>query len=237
MPVGPLAQGGFTSRMPDMRSLRWPSWLLSSLIFALAAVSPCQAQAIIEGQISSIPQPPPAPMGRYQLKAGQLAAPAKPVAVIYLEGAPSAHAGNTVSIMGQRGYQFEHHVLPIQTGTRVEFPNHDEDYHNVFSLSKTKRFDLGRYRMGENPPALTFDKPGVVRLYCEIHQHMRGVILVLDTPHFTTTTADGKFRLKGLPAGSYNLKAWLDEKTVLSAPVTLKAGQTVRLNFDSRNHK
>lgn len=214
-----------------MRRLFRPLWFLG--LFACGLIAPrALAQATIEGQVSAIPQPPPAPMGRYQLKAGQLAAPAKPVAVVYLEGAPgTSRSSPTVSVMGQRGYQFEHHVLPIQTGTRVEFPNHDEDYHNVFSLSKVKRFDLGRYRMGENPPALVFDKPGVVRLYCEIHQHMRGVILVLDTPHFVTTSPDGKYRLKGLPAGSYTLKAWLDEKTVLSSPVTLKAGQTLRMDF------
>jgi hypothetical protein len=90
---------------------------------------------------------------------------------------------------------------------------------------------LGRFRKDETPPALVFEKAGIVRLYCEIHGHMRGIVLVLDTPHFATTTANGQFKLGGLPPGNFTLKAWLDEKTTLEQPVTLKAGQTLRVDF------
>ena len=78
---------------------------------------------------------------------------------------------------------------------------------------------------------MTFEQPGVVRLYCDIHEHMRGVILVLATPHYTTTAADGKFRLAGLPAGTFVLKAWIDEKTVREQRVTLKDGETLRVSI------
>jgi hypothetical protein len=107
----------------------------------------------------------------------------------------------------------------------------DNTYHNVFSFSPTKRFDLGRYRPDERPvPSQVFDKPGLVTLRCDIHEHMRGLILVLDTPYFVTSGPDGSFRLGGLPAGHYTLKAWISSKTTLEKPVDLKGG-TTHLNF------
>ncbi len=125
--------------------------------------------------------------------------------------------------MAQHHAQFAPGVLPIQVGTTVEFPNLDDFYHNVFSYSKPKHFDLGRYRKDEQPATQLFDKPGVVTLHCEIHEFMRGTILVLDTPHFVRTDAAGRYRLSGLPAGHYLLKAWLNEKTTLEQPVDLPA--------------
>ena len=123
-------------------------------------------------------------------------------------------------------------LLPIQTGTKVEFPNLDDQYHNIFSYSPTKRFDLGRYRPDERPvPSQTFDVAGLVTLRCDIHEHMRGVILVLDTPHFVMTDAAGSFRLTGLPAGRYTLKAWIDSKTTREHAVELVDGATVRVDF------
>src|SRR5439155_1298283 len=99
--------------------------------------------------------------------------------------------------------------LPVQVGTKIEFPNLDDTYHSIFSYSPAKRFDLGRYRPEERPiPSEIFDKPGLVTLRCDIHEHMRGLILVLNTPHFVVTDANGRFRLGGLPAGQYTLKAW-----------------------------
>jgi hypothetical protein len=119
----------------------------------------------------------------------------------------------------------------VQTGTAVEFPNLDDSYHNVFSYSKTKRFDLGRYRKDEKPAAVVFDKAGVVKLYCEIHEHMRATILVLDTPHFTKSDTNRNFRLEHLPAGKFTVKAWLDEKTQLERAVELSDGATLQIDF------
>ena len=83
-------------------------------------------------------------------------------------------------------------VLVVLT---VEFPNLDDMYHNVFSYSKTKRFDLGRYRKDEKPGSVLFDKPGTVTVHCEIHDRMRGTVLVLETPYFVKTDAQGHYRL------------------------------------------
>jgi plastocyanin len=191
------------------------------------------AQATIEGTvpIAGGPMSPP-PSAKYKLKAGSVAPSPRQVAVVYLEGKFGTRASDRTVTLAQHGYQFSPGVVAVQTGTRVSFPNQDDDYHNVFSYSKTKRFDLGRYRKDETPPALVFEKAGIVRLYCEIHEHMRGVILVVDTPHFTTTSPEGKFKLTGLPAGNYVLKAWLDDKTTLQQPVTLKTG-TLKVDFQN----
>jgi hypothetical protein len=97
-----------------------------------------------------------------------------------------------------------------------------------------KRFDLGRYRKEDKPAVQTFDKPGVVQLYCDIHRHMRGAILVLDTPFFTRTTTNGVYRLENLPPGHYQLEAWADENHSVRQPVNLESGQTLHLDFDLR---
>ena len=123
-------------------------------------------------------------------------------------------------------------LLPVQTGTRVAFPNLDDTYHNIFSFSPAKRFDLGRYRPDETPiPSVVFDVPGLVTVRCDIHEYMRALILVLDTPYFAMTDVDGRFRLSGLPPGHYTLKAWLSSKTTLERTVELTSGSTLRVNF------
>jgi plastocyanin len=206
-----------------------------SIFVLLLVASGCalRAQGTIEGTVTLTGRPMgPPPASQYGLNAGQVAASPKQLAVVYLEvpGAKKAPPVKPV-VMMQSGYQFEPGVLAVQTGTQVIFPNDDSDYHNVFSYSKAKRFDLGRFRKNETPPALTLDKAGEVRLYCEIHQHMRGVILVLDTQHFATTDADGHYRLTGVPTGTFQLKAWLSEKTSVMQEVTVTAGKTLRVDF------
>jgi plastocyanin len=98
-------------------------------------------------------------------------------------------------------------LLPIIVGTRVRFPNHDQIHHHVYSFSKTKTFELPLYK-GEDAPPVTFDKVGVVKVGCNIHDWMSGIILVLPTPYFAQTDADGRFTLMDLPHGQYTLVAW-----------------------------
>jgi hypothetical protein len=134
--------------------------------------------------------------------------------------------------MSQKDLVFLPALLPVQVGTRVEFPNLDDTYHNIFSFSAPKRFDLGRYLGDERPiPAQVFDTPGLVTVRCDIHEHMRALILVLATPHFVLTDEAGQFRLEGVPAGRWVLKAWLDSRTVRSAPVEVPADGVLRVDF------
>jgi plastocyanin len=174
-----------------------------------------------------------APPPRYPGQVGEVAPPDPPVAVVYLEGRfPGAASRAATNQVLQLGMQFRPALLPIQVGTAVSFPNGDDFYHNVFSYSKPKRFDLGRYRKEDRPPIQVFDKVGVVKLYCEIHQHMRGVILVLDTPYFTRTQTDGTYELANLPVGNFVLKAWSDEKHIEEQAVTLQPGHRLHVDFD-----
>ena len=192
------------------------------------------AQATLEGRVK-LPQTTTAPVvnQRYEIVSkGGVVATNPPLAVVFLAGDFPRPATPPVTQLMQKELTFVPALLLVQTGTKVEFPNLDDQYHNIFSYSPAKRFDLGRYRSDERPiPSQTFDVAGLVTLRCDIHEHMRGVILVLDTPHFVMTDAAGNFRLTGLPPGRYTLKAWLDSKTIREQAVELKDGATVRVDF------
>lgn len=208
---------------------------LRLLILLLAASGAfCLADTAIEGRVE-LPKSHHTPVmsKRYEIVSkGGVLAPFPAFAVVYLEGNFAKPAPLPVQQMVQKNLAFDTALLPVRLGTKVEFPNLDDTTHNIFSFSPTKRFDLGRYTANERPiPSQIFDKLGLVTLRCDIHEHMRALILVLDSPHFVKTDTEGHFRLGGLPPGSYKLKAWIDSKTTLERPVDLKSGATVRVDF------
>src|SRR5207248_11297136 len=125
-------------------------------------------------------------------------------------------------------------LIAVRTGGAVEFPNLDDTYHNVFSYSKAKRFDLGRYRKDEKPGTVVFDKPGVVTVHCEIHDRMRGTVLVLETPYYQKTDSAGHYRLDHLPAGHFTVKAWINEANVRERAIDLKSGARLQLDFPAK---
>jgi plastocyanin len=192
------------------------------------------AQATIEGRVE-LPKTSAAPVviKRYEvITQGGVVATKPPLAVVYLEGSFPKRTSAPDAQMLQKNLTFVPTLLPVQTGTRVAFPNLDDTYHNIFSFSPAKRFDLGRYRPDERPiPSVVFDVSGLVTVRCDIHEHMRGLILVLDTPYFAMSDGDGRFRLSGLPPGHHTLKAWLSSKTTLEHPVELTSGSILRVNF------
>jgi plastocyanin len=192
------------------------------------------AEARVEGRVE-LPKSHVAPVmaKRYEIVTrGGVLSTQPPLAVVYLDGSfPNAPAPATKEV-AQKGLTFIPALLPVRVGTRVEFPNLDDTYHNIFSYSPAKRFDLGRYRPEERPiPSVVFDTSGLVTLRCDIHEHMRGLILVLNTPYFVMTNTEGRFRLAGLPSGRYTLKAWIDSKTTREKPVELKNGETLHVDF------
>lgn len=218
------------------------SYFKSLLIISIAAsvfVNKA-ADATITGKVE-LPKSTKAPVmaKRYEIVSqGGALAPNPPVAIVYLDGRFPIATNPPVEQIIQTNYTFLPSLLAVQVGTRIEFPNQDNAFHNVFSYSPAKRFDLGRYRPEERPiPSQLFDKPGLVTLRCDIHEHMRALILVLETPHFVITDSDGKFKLDELPSGSYVLKAWLNSKTTLERPITLTNGQFVNVNFSGMADK
>ncbi len=220
----------------------WPSHLMKipALIKTCLALSSgllpltSLGQATIEGTVQ-LPKAHFVPVEneRYEVvsKAGVLATD-PPRAVVYLAGNFPKPTGLAPKTVTQKELAFLPGLLAIELGTKVEFPNEDDTYHNIFSYSPAKRFDLGRYPPEEHPvPSIVFDKPGLVTLRCDIHEHMRGLILVLQTPHFTITDAKGHFRLTNLPAGRYVLKAWINSRKTVEHPVELKNGATLHANL------
>jgi hypothetical protein len=132
--------------------------------------------------------------------------------------------------MDQRNESFVPHVLAITTGTTVDFPNSDRIYHNVFSLSKPGRFDLGRYATGRSK-SVRFDTPGIIRVFCEIHSHMNAFILVFSHPFFAVTDADGRYRVDNIPAGTYNVVAWNEGTSSEPKPASVSSSGAVDVDF------
>jgi plastocyanin len=205
-------------------------------ISAILILAPIQfvAGATVEGYVQ-LPESRSAPVvaKRYQIVTrGGVLSTEPPVAVVYLDGSFAKPISLPTKQVVQKNLTFVPSLLPVQVGTRVEFPSLDDTYHNIFSYSPAKRFDLGRYRPDERPiPSQVFDTPGLVTLRCDIHEHMRALILVLDTPYFVMTETDGRFRLRGLPSGHYTLKAWINSKLTRERPVELKDGETLHVDF------
>jgi plastocyanin len=158
--------------------------------------------------------------------------------VVYVVGGPGTNApapGKPVQVITtrkihQQGAIFSPHVLPVLVGTTVEWPNNDEIFHNVFSISEPKEFDLGLYKSPELK-RITFDKPGRVDVFCSIHKAMSCVVLVLETPFFASTDVRGRFAIPGVPAGTYQLKAWHERLPTKTREVTVPAEGEIKLDF------
>ena len=134
--------------------------------------------------------------------------------------------------MVQRNEQFVPHVLPIRVGDAVTFPNDDDVYHNVFSLSAPHPFEIRRYPKGASPDTEVFAKPGIVQVFCHIHSDMSAVILVLGNAWFATPDRTGHYVIDGIPPGEYTLVAWHQRITPIArAGVRVVAGQAATQNF------
>ncbi|MDO8677199.1 MAG: carboxypeptidase regulatory-like domain-containing protein [Acidobacteriota bacterium] len=147
--------------------------------------------------------------------------------LVYLDTAPRSAFDEREpgrAVMDQRHERFVPHLLAVMVGTLVDFPNSDLTYHNVFSLSRAQRFDLGRYAAGRSK-AVRMDRPGVVRVFCDIHSHMNAFIVVFNHPFFDVTDVEGRFELPSVPAGTYTLVGWYEgEARTTRAVVVPPAG-------------
>jgi plastocyanin len=156
--------------------------------------------------------------------------------VVYLDVAPRGAFEQTEpghAVMDQQNETFVPHLLAISTGTTVDFPNSDRIYHNVFSLSKAARFDLGRYAVGKSK-SIRFDRSGIVRVFCDIHSHMNAFILVFSHPFFALTDEAGRYRIDNVPPGTYNLIAWNEGLASEPTAVTIPDGGLTEIDFTLR---
>ena len=194
------------------------------------------ANATIRGRVE-LRQPVVDPGSRVsvaELGMSAMHAPTDRRSVVYLDPAPRAAFDTREEPrprLDQRNETFVPHVLPIVAGTTVDFPNNDQTYHNVFSLSKTKSFDLGRYAAGHSK-SVRFDRPGIVRVFCDIHSHMSAFILVFAHRYFSVADPDGSYRLENVPPGTYTVVAWNEAAALESRRVVVPdSGGEVEVNF------
>ena len=135
--------------------------------------------------------------------------------VVYLEpaaGVVKASHESRHAQMLQKNKTFKPHILAIEVGTKVDFPNLDPIFHNAFSTYDGTLFDVGLYPPGTSK-SVVFARPGIVRVFCNIHADMSAVILVLNTPYFDTTKSDGRFEVQGVPPGTYTLRVFHERAT------------------------
>ncbi len=176
--------------------------------------------------------------GRIQVvdKGGKKATDVSDV-VVYIDGvkAKPKPARATVTMKGKA---FLPRVVAVAVGGSIDFPNQDPIFHNVFSVSGENRFDLDLYKRPKSG-SWTFQHPGIVRVYCNIHPQMSAVIVVRDNPYFTKAGADGSFVIEDVPAGKYELKAWQERAGEGSVEITVGAqGETTaELTLDASTFK
>lgn len=135
-----------------------------------------------------------------------------------------------------KGRQFAPKVLPLVRGGTVDFFNDDNIFHNVFSLSKTKQFDLGIYAEGSSK-LVTFPEPGLVKIHCNIHPRMTSTILVLNNDLFATTGPDGYFQIRGVPDGSITLRVWGEFSAEQNRIVSVSGSREFEETFDVHETK
>lgn len=212
----------------------------SALLVCLALVRPTAEAGTIRGRVDvRLEWPPvqPRPAVTDLGMAGPRSSPDRRRSVVYLEAGPMGafdDASRGEAALSQRNEAFFPYVLAVQAGTTVAFPNDDRTYHNVFSFSKAKKFDLGRYPRGQSK-SVRFDRPGIVRVFCDIHAHMSAFILVFAHPFFATTDAEGRFRIPGVPAGTYTIAVWTDGAVRETRKIEVPAGEApVDVDFQVR---
>jgi plastocyanin len=212
---------GLDRRAPDaVPTLR--RWIVAVCVAQLGLLLAAPVLgATLSGQVTLV-------AGDTELHGGEAAAaivyykPERPVTV-----RPNPHVAEIV----MRQKEFVPHVLALTVGSSVRFPNADPILHNVFSVSGGNSFDLGLYPAG-TAKTVTFPEPGLVRVFCNVHQAMVAYVLVLDTPWFAAPAADGRFSFDDLPAGSGLCAVWYERAEAWSRPITLPLTEPLEVRLE-----
>jgi plastocyanin len=185
-----------------------------SIKLTLAATAPSSATAYERRSVGPRPKPQP------ELRS----------VVIFFTDLPGGKPALRNASIAQRDEQFVPHLVAVTAGSSVAFPNEDPFFHNVFSLSRGAAFNLGRYPSGSSR-AKAFNRPGIVKVFCEIHSHMSAVVRVFDHAWFTVPADDGSYAIGDIPAGEHTLVAWHERIGERRERVTIRAGASAQMNF------
>jgi plastocyanin len=174
---------------------------------------------------------------------GTITAGGKPAAdvVVSVEGVAQGQtkaqaSSKTKAMMDQRDFKFIPRILPVIVGTTVDFPNHDKTFHNVFSNSETKKFDLRLYPSGQSR-SVTFDKSGVVKILCNAHPNMEAYIVVKNHPYFSGADARGNYTVSGVPLGKFRVEVWHPQFGTKTVPVELvREGEVLAVDVDLKRN-
>jgi plastocyanin len=164
---------------------------------------------------------------------GNAQASGKPAryAVIWLDVAAPAPPSQAPRVtLDQRNLSFMPHVLAVRVGTTVEFPNNDKVFHNVFSFRDGKKFDLGMYPTG-SLKRIVFDKPGLSRIFCNIHPNMAAYVMAVDTPYYGVSDERGAFQISGIPRGTYTYHAWRPGAEILSGSIAVDGDRSLEVTW------
>jgi len=206
-------------------------------LMALLAIRPAtpQAPAVVRGRVEiGIPITIRRPTAAYPART--VPAPAlapeseRRHVVVYLRDARPQMVSPMRVAIRQRNESFTPRVVAVTIGSEVEFPNDDPFYHNVFSLSRARNFNLGRYPRGDTR-RVRFARPGIVKVFCEIHSHMSATVMVFDHPWFAVPGEDGRFELPAMPAGERQITAWHERLGDTTMRVRLESGETAEAHF------
>ncbi len=223
-----------------MRSTAAPLFVVGTLWAAMTSEVAAQgagqtAPGAIVGRVVLEPPPPPRrSANRYPGGATETRSIQRLPAFVYLVGPiPGTGAAAGAPTMTQRDTTFVPSVLAVRVGGTVAFPNGDPFFHNVFSYSSPQRFDLGRYPQGESK-SVTFPEAGIVEVFCEVHEFMRGAIVVTQNPFHAVVAADGTFRITGAPPGEHTIAFWHPDHRPAEQRVSVSSGQTTRVEVELR---
>ena len=188
--------------------------LTGTIKLTLAATAPSSASAYERRAVGPRPKP------QSELKN----------VVIFVADLPMPRVAPIQASIAQKDEQFSPHLVAVTSGSSVAFPNEDPFFHNVFSLSRGAAFNLGRYPSGSSR-SKTFTRPGIVKVFCEIHSQMSAVIRVFDHGWFTVPNEDGTYVIEGVPPGEQTVVAWHERIGERRDRVTIRPGATTQLNF------
>ena len=150
--------------------------------------------------------------------------------VVYVKDAPRTAVPPMRAEIRQRNENFVPHIIAVTVGSTVDFPNDDPIYHNVFSLSRTKTFDLGRFPQGKSRGEV-FDKPGVVKVFCQIHSHMSATVMVFNHPWFAIPEEEGTFELPNVPLGMHQITAFHERLGDTTQQLQVEPGRAATVDF------